>query len=137
MYQIEVQTQINVQTENFLKINKRARWIKRAGGKFYGQIINMQGLKWWKIIQVLHFYPINKFLLVFEWILSYRFGMCISKTSISRNVEYKFQNLKCAGGNIFIELINVQTQIRPCWWEFFLEINKRACTSIWYTRVYS
>ena len=31
--------------------------------------------------------------------------------------------------------INVQTKIRPCRGKFFLKINKRACTSIQYTRV--
>jgi hypothetical protein len=30
----------------------------------------------------------------------------------------------------------MQTQIRPCWGEFFLKINKRACTSIRHTRVF-
>ena len=30
----------------------------------------------------------------------------------------------------------MQTKIRPCRGEFFLKINKRACTSIRYTRAY-
>ena len=38
-------------------------------------------------------------------------------------------------GNFFSKSINVQTKIRPCRGEFFLKINKRACTSIRYTRV--
>ena len=42
---------------------------------------------------------------------------------------------KRAGGNFFSKSINVQTKIRPCRVEFFLKINKRACTSIRYTRV--
>ena len=42
---------------------------------------------------------------------------------------------KRAGGNFFLKSINVQTQIRPCRGEFCLKINKRACTSIRYTRV--
>ena len=40
-----------------------------------------------------------------------------------------------AGRNFFTKSINVQTKIRPCRGEFFLKINKRACTSIRYTRV--
>ena len=42
---------------------------------------------------------------------------------------------KRAGGNFFSKSINMQTQIRPCRGDFFLKINKRACTSIRYTRV--
>ena len=42
---------------------------------------------------------------------------------------------KRAGGKIVSKSINVQTKIRPCRGEFFLKINKRACTSIGYTRV--
>ena len=42
---------------------------------------------------------------------------------------------KCAGGNFFSKSINVQTKIRPCRGDFFLKINKRASTSIRYTRV--
>ena len=38
---------------------------------------------------------------------------------------------KCACG----KTLNLQTKIRPCRGEFFLKIDKRACTSIWYTRV--
>ena len=33
------------------------------------------------------------------------------------------------------KLINVQTKIRPCSWEFSFKINKRACTSIRYAKV--
>ena len=40
-----------------------------------------------------------------------------------------------AGGNFFSKSINVQTKIRPCRGDFFPKINKRACTSIRYTRV--
>ena len=40
-----------------------------------------------------------------------------------------------AGGIFFSKSINVQTEIRPCRGDFFLKINKRACTSIRYTRV--
>ena len=42
---------------------------------------------------------------------------------------------KRAGGIFFSKSINVQTKIRPCRVDFFLKINKRACTSIRYTRV--
>ena len=42
---------------------------------------------------------------------------------------------KHAGGNFFSKSINVQTKIRPCRGDFFLKINKHACTSIQYTRV--
>ena len=44
---------------------------------------------------------------------------------------------KRAGGQVFSKLINVQTKIRPYKVDFFLKINKRACTSIRYTRVHS
>ena len=40
-----------------------------------------------------------------------------------------------AGGIFFSKSINVQTEIRPCRGDFFLKINKRACTSIRHTRV--
>ena len=42
----------------------------------------------------------------------------------------------CAGRKISSKLINVQTKIRPCRWEFLFKINKSACTSIRYTREY-
>mgnify|MGYP007048889333 CR=1 FL=1 len=38
-------------------------------------------------------------------------------------------------GNFLSKSINMQTKIRQCRGEFFLKINKRACTSIWHTRV--
>ena len=39
-------------------------------------------------------------------------------------------------GKISLKLIDLQTKIRPCRWEFIFKINKRACTSIRYTRVW-
>jgi hypothetical protein len=39
------------------------------------------------------------------------------------------------GQNKRVGGINVQGEIRPCRGEFFLKINKRACTSIRYTKV--
>ena len=45
------------------------------------------------------------------------------------------QKNKRAGGFFFSKTINVQTQIRLCREEFFLKINKRACMSIWHSRV--
>ena len=42
---------------------------------------------------------------------------------------------KRAGRKVFSKLINVQTKIRPYRVDFFLKINKRACTTIRYTRV--
>ena len=47
----------------------------------------------------------------------------------------KSENFKCAEGNVFLELINVQTQIKPCRRNFLLKTNKRTFTSIRYTRV--
>ena len=44
---------------------------------------------------------------------------------------------KRAGGNFSSKSIIVQTKIRQCRVDFFLKINKRACTSIRYTRVYA
>ena len=38
-------------------------------------------------------------------------------------------------GNFLSKTINVQTQIRPCKGDFFLKINKRACTFIRHTWV--
>ena len=38
-------------------------------------------------------------------------------------------------GEISPKLIIMQTKIRPYRLEFLFKINKRACTSIWYTRV--
>ena len=38
-------------------------------------------------------------------------------------------------GEKFLKIINVQTKIRPCSLEFLFKKNKRACTSIRYTRV--
>ena len=43
VYQIDVQDEINVQVEKFLENIKRAGWNRRAGGKFSGKSINMQG----------------------------------------------------------------------------------------------
>ena len=60
----------------------------------------------------------------------------------SYNNEKKLENNKRAGWNkragrkVFSKLINVQTKIRPYRVDFFLKINKRACTSIRYTRVF-
>ena len=42
---------------------------------------------------------------------------------------------KRAERKFFSKWIIVQTQIRPCRVDFFLKINKRACTTIRYTRV--
>ena len=39
-------------------------------------------------------------------------------------------------GKISLKFIDIQTKIRPCRWEFIFKINKRACTSIRYTRVF-
>ena len=43
MYRIDVQYGINVQVGKFSKNIKRAGQNKRAGGKFSGKSINMQG----------------------------------------------------------------------------------------------
>ena len=51
-----------------------------------------------------------------------------------KNIKRAGQNRR-AGGKFFSKSINVQTQIRPYRGNFFLKINKRACTSIWHTRV--
>ena len=68
--------------------------------------------------------------------------MTLAKIKYLSNTYFKFDFVKLAGWNrragenFFSKSINVQTKIRPCRGEFFLKINKRACTSIWYTRVY-
>ena len=36
---------------------------------------------------------------------------------------------------ISLKLVEVQTKIKPCRWEFIFKINKRACIFIRYTRV--
>ena len=51
-----------------------------------------------------------------------------------KNIKRAGQNRR-AGGKFFSKSINVQTQIRPYRGDFFLKINKRACTSIRHTRV--
>ena len=43
VYRIDVQAEINVQVEKFLKNNKRVGLNRRAGGKFSGKSINVQG----------------------------------------------------------------------------------------------
>ena len=53
------------------------------------------------------------------------------------NIKRADQNKAVQGGNFFSKSINVQTKIRLCRGEFFLKINKRAHTSIWYTRVHA
>ena len=69
--------------------------------------------------------------------------MTLAKIKYLSNTYFKFDFVKCAGwnrragGNFFSKSINVQTKIRPCRGDFFLKINKRACTSIRYTRVLS
>ena len=45
VYRIDVQVEINVQGEKFLKNIKCAGQIRRAGGKFSGKSINVQGEK--------------------------------------------------------------------------------------------
>ena len=45
VYQIDVQDEINVQVEKFLKNIKRAGHIRRVGGTFSGKSINVQGEK--------------------------------------------------------------------------------------------
>jgi hypothetical protein len=60
--------------------------------------------------------------------------MMVSEFSLSNTNKRAGWN-RCAGGNFFSKPINVQTKIRPCRGDFFLKINKRACTSIRYTRV--
>ena len=66
--------------------------------------------------------------------------LCVAckKVTIMKKVETNKRAgwNKRAGRKVFSKLINVQTKIRPYRVDFFLKINKRACTSIWYTRVY-
>ena len=50
-------------------------------------------------------------------------------------LNFNATQINVQGGIFFSKSINVQTQIRLCRGEFFLEINKRACTSIQHTRV--
>ena len=50
-------------------------------------------------------------------------------------IPIQMQENKHAGGFFPSKNINVQTKIRPCRGKFFLKINKRARTSIQYTRV--
>ena len=45
VYRIDVQDKINVQVGKFLKNIKRAGQNRRAGGKFFGKSINVQGGK--------------------------------------------------------------------------------------------
>ena len=65
----------------------------------------------------------------------------LAKIKYLSNTYFKFDFVKRTGWNrrtgwnFFSKSINVQTRIRPCRGEFFLKINKRACTSIRYTRV--
>ena len=42
MYRIDVQAEINVQVEKFLKNIKHARQNRRAGGKIFSKSINVQ-----------------------------------------------------------------------------------------------
>ena len=51
-----------------------------------------------------------------------------------KNIKHAGQNRR-AGGKFFSKSINLQTQIRPYRGDFFLKINKCACTSIRYTKV--
>ena len=51
-----------------------------------------------------------------------------------KNIKRAGQN-RSAGGKFSGKSINVQIKIKPSRGEFFLKINKRACTSIRYTRV--
>jgi len=53
-----------------------------------------------------------------------------------KNIKRAGQN-RSAGGKFSGKSINVQIKIKPSRGEFFLKINKRACTSIRYTRVAS
>ena len=52
-------------------------------------------------------------------------------------LNFNGTQINLQGGIFFSKSINVQTKIRPCRGEFFLKINKRACTSIRYIRVVS
>ena len=65
--------------------------------------------------------------------------LCVAckKVTIMKKVETNKRAgwNKRAGRKVFSKLINVQTKIRPYRVDFFLKINKRACTSIRYTRV--
>ena len=49
VYRIDMQDEINVQVGKFLKNIKRAGQNRRAGRKFSGKLINMQGEIFWKI----------------------------------------------------------------------------------------
>ena len=57
----------------------------------------------------------------------------IKNDNIPINVQ---DGIDVQGGFVSKKTINMQTQIRPCRGEFFLKINKRACTSIRHTRVF-
>ena len=49
VYRIDVQDEINVQVGKFLKNIKRAGQNRRAGRKFSGKLINVQGEIFWQI----------------------------------------------------------------------------------------
>ena len=68
------------------------------------------------------------------WFLSFScpFLPSIAHTNTNKRAGWN----RRAGGNFFSKSINVQTKIRPCRREFFLKVNKRACTFIRYTRVF-
>ena len=51
-------------------------------------------------------------------------------------LNFNATQINVQGGIFFSKSINVQTKIRPCRREFLLKINKCACTSIRYTRVF-
>ena len=55
----------------------------------------------------------------------------IKNDNIPINVQ---DGIDVQGGFFSKKTINMQTQIRPCRGEFFLKIDKRACTFIRHTR---
>ena len=140
---------------------------RRAGGKFSGKSINVQGGSFFVQVKINMQTMVESF---YHCLPPQKSNMCLHIAFLIENIvknvkitiiqsTFKIglkhagwnicargifflkinkradQNIR-AGGIFFSKSINVQTQIRPCRRELLFKINKRACTSIRYTRVH-
>ena len=124
---------------------------RRAGGKFSGKSINVQGGSFFVQVKINMQTMVESF---YHCLPPQKSNTCLHIAFLIENIVKNVKitiiqstfkiGLKRAGWNIcaggiffFSKSINVQTQIRPCRRELLFKINKRACASIRYTRVIS
>ena len=111
--------------DNFSKINKHVVLNKHVGWKFQNHVISVNKCS-------VNSYNLTKIVST-KINIYFPFKLCFTLTDKWKN---GFFFLNCMLSGIFLgKLINVWSQIRPCWLDFFQKINRRVDMIIRATRV--